>query len=489
MTLATVSEHQAPLLGLTAARLTAQYIGPVLQLGKANKKHTAAAVLAVVLAVSIWVGCASMPEPGRIALIVLALAVIGWAMTDISDTAIGLAAVSLLGATGVIGADNLYGSLGHEFIWLLVAALIIAAMLRQSGLIQRAMDRATHRVSTVKGLFLVLTLAIAATAFVIPSTSARAALFLPVYVALAERFSDPGTRRALALLFPTVILLSAGGSLIGAGAHIVAADFISHSSGTKVDFMSWALQAMPFAAATSLIAAAIVLRLFVSRENQKAKLGPAARDVAPLTTSQSILAAVVLVIVALWMTTPLHGLSMALVGTGGVALALISGLSPLKAKDAFKAVDLDMVLFLASTFALIGAITHHGVDKWLAQAMLASLPGGLRGSTLSAVVFVAVVSLLSHLVITSRSARASVLIPTVTMPLAALGHDPTLLIMVTILGTGFCQTLPVSSKPVALFASVEQPAFSNADLMRLSMYLLPMMLLALVAYGLLVWGP
>ena len=102
-------------------------------------------------------------------------------------------------------------------------------------------------------------------------------------------------------------------------------------------------------------------------------------------------------------------------------------------------------------------------------------------------IFVAAVSVLAHLIITSRSARASVLIPTVTMPLAALGHDPVQLIMVTVLGTGFCQTLTVSSKPIAIFSKLEETTFSGNDLMRLSLYLMPMMLATLVAFALVLW--
>ena len=75
------------------------------------------------------------------------------------------------------------------------------------------------------------------------------------------------------------------------------------------------------------------------------------------------------------------------------------------------------------------------------------------------------------------------------MPFAALGHDAELLVMVTIMGTGFCQTLPASAKPVAIFANAEPACFTSSDLARLSLHLLPIMLVSLVGYALLVWGP
>ena len=48
-----------------------------------------------------------------------------------------------------------------------------------------------------------------------------------------------GFTRALALLFPTIILLSAGASLTGAGATSGNCSFISRTGGREMDFLSW----------------------------------------------------------------------------------------------------------------------------------------------------------------------------------------------------------------------------------------------------------
>ena len=59
-------------------------------------------------------------------------------------------------------------------------------VLRASGLLENMVFAVLHRVGTVRCLFLRLTGVIAATGFVIPSTSGRAALMLPVFLALAR---------------------------------------------------------------------------------------------------------------------------------------------------------------------------------------------------------------------------------------------------------------------------------------------------------------
>lgn len=483
----TISDLQPAEVGAATTEALMPTMAAIINAAATHRRNLSAALLGGSAALFIWIGIDTLPAAGRMALIVLALSVIGWAMTDIPDSVVGLFAVAWLGAAGIVESKALYGTLGDDLIWLLVAALIVAAILRQSGLIDLAMDRITRRVSSVRSLFLVLTFTIAVTAFLIPSTSARAAVFLPVYLAVASRIESANVRKALALMFPTVILLSAGGSLIGAGAHMVAADFILRTSGTQPDYFGWAVQAMPFAALTSLAATLLILHLFVSPAEQASRLQPPTGAAVPTSNSQRKLAIMLTAIVGLWMTSTLHGIDVAIVGIGGIAVMLLSGVVPIKSKDAFKAVDLEMIVFIATTLVLIQALTQHGVDRWIAVSMLGALPEGIRTSTIAVVIFVAAVSVLAHLIITSRSARASVLIPTVTMPLAALGHDPVQLIMVTVLGTGFCQTLTVSSKPIAIFSKLEETTFSGNDLMRLSLYLMPMMLATLVAFALVLW--
>jgi di/tricarboxylate transporter len=396
-----------------------------------------------------------------------------------------------LAATGVLSTETLFGALGHELIWLLVAAFVISSVLRASGLLERLVFAILHRLGTVRRLFLGLTGVIAATAFVIPSTSGRAALLLPVFLALAERVERVGSERivrALALLFPTVILLSAAGSLIGAGAHIVAADFIARAANERVDYFGWAVMALPFALSSSFLAAVILQRLFLTPEEASRRLSIPPVNHGPLTPQQLAIASIAVTTVGLWVAVPVHGLSLALVALIGALALLLPGVAPLAPRDAFKAVNVELIVFLAATFAIAQALSQSSADKWLAHGVVDMLPASIGGSTPAVVALLALVSLLAHLVITSRTARATVLISALALPLAGLGHDPKLLILVTVMGTGLCQTLAASAKPVALFAQTERPTYTSGDLMRLSMALLPMMFALLVLFALVVWS-
>jgi anion transporter len=453
-----------------------------------SKRAAAGLVLAILLPGAIWLLPQELPKEGRIALIVLVLSVIGWITARLTDALVALAAALALAATGVLSTEQLFATLGHELIWLLVAAFIMSAVLRASGLLESVVFALTRRLGTVRRLFLGLAGIIAATAFLIPSTSGRAALLLPVFLALADRIGDARIVNALALLFPTVILLSAGGSLIGAGAHLVAVDFLGRAANEKVDYIGWAAMALPFALLSSFLAVHMTLRMFLTPEEASQALRIDAVQRGQLTPQQIVIGSIVMLTVLLWMAVTLHGFSMALIALIGAVVLLLPGVSPLTTREAFAAVEIELVVFLAATFAIAGALHQSGADTWLAQGLVATMPEIIARSTPMVVALVALVSLAAHLVIASRTARAAVLIPSFTLPLAGLGHDPKLLILVTVMGTGFCQTLTASAKPVALFARTERSTYTADDLLRLSTALLPMMFALLMLFALFAWS-
>ncbi|KRW94048.1 SLC13 family permease [Paracoccus sp. MKU1] len=300
---------------------------------------------------------------------------------------------------------------------------------------------------------------------------------------------DPRLRRRLALLFPTVILLSAGASLIGAGAHLLAAQAVRGATGIHLGYVEWAMLGLPVSLLASLAGAGLILWLFVPRE---ALLAPLPRIATPAPDAatrarQRRIGLVRALVVSLWLTAGLHGIGMALVALIG-ALALLTPLFTIrKPKEIFRAVDTELLLYMTATVLMAEAMVATGADRWLAEQALAALPPGLSGSLPTVVVLLSAVAVLAHLAITSRSARAAVLIPAVALPLAAMGHDPALMVMVAVMGTGFCQSMMASAKPVAIFGQAEEAGFCQRNLIRLALPLAPVVTVLLIGFALLVW--
>ncbi len=445
-----------------------------------------AAVLLAVAGGAIVTGMPALAAPGQWALGIFAAALVGWTVLDLDETPVALAAALGLLAAGATSLDSFYAGLGDEFIWLLVGAFLMAAVLQAGGLAERWALQLVHSARTPRALCLRLTLFIAATAFVVPSTSGRAALLLPVFLSLAQALAEPRLVRALALLFPSVVLLSACMSMLGAGAHLVALDFMQRLGGPVPGFGQWVLLAGPFGLLSSLLACELVLRLFLDRHERHRPLVLPAPPAKPLSRTQWGIAGVTLLALLAWATSGWHGVQAPVVAVCGAMAATLKPLTGMSLKAALAKVDWNLVLFMAATLVMGQALLASGA----ADALSRQLVGALAADRMALPVVLAVAALaalLSHLVVTSRTARATVLLPTVALPLAAAGVDASLLIFIAVIGSGFCQTLPVSAKPVAMFAAGDPPPYGGRDLLVLSAALLPALWALLMAFALVVW--
>ncbi len=455
----------------------------------ARVKQIVAAIVLAFSAMLIFLAIDGLTLNMRLTLAVFVATITAWTILDLPDTPVALAGAALLPVVGAINEDVLYRSLGNDIVWLMLAAFVVAGVLRQVGVIEQIIRRLLARLATVQGLFWALTLLIFATAFIIPSTSARAAMLAPVYLGLAAAIGHARVNRALALLFPSVILLSAGASLIGAGAHLVAAGMMERLRGQSPDFLGWIALAGPFSLLCSLFACAVLLRLFLTREERTMAIAARSPDETPtpLTRQQWIVLAITGAMILLFAAQPLHGIGMPLIGIAAALLLATERVSGLPLKAALKGVEWNLLLFLAGTLVIGEALLATGTAQVLAERVV-----GLAGSSIAAwpalvIGFAAIVATLSHLVITSRTARATVLIPALALPLAALGVDPLNLVMVVTLASGFCQTLMVSAKPVALFGAMDPPPFDQADLLRLAVVLVVPFVVLLIVFATLVW--
>jgi len=307
-----------------------------------------------------------------------------------------------------------------------------------------------------------------------------------VFLALARALAEPRLVRALALLFPSVILLSASVSMLGAGAHLVALDMMRQLGGPAPGFLGWIALAAPFGVASSLLACELILRLFLSaQERQRAlNLPPAPRT--PMTRVQRSVAVIAALTLLGWVSGGWHGIDAPVVALCGALAVTFKPLTGQDLKSTLGKVEWNLVIFMAATLVMGEALLASGAATALADALVAVLPLQ-RLPAWSGLALAALIALLAHLVVTSRTARATVLIPTVALPFAAAGNDASLLVFLVTLGSGFCQTLAVSAKPVAMFVQGAQPHLVPRDLLLLSAVLLPGLWLLLSLCAIVLW--
>ncbi|MGI5351945.1 SLC13 family permease [Streptomyces sp. CA-250714] len=447
--------------------------------------------------------CALLAVPGnfpglsgqaRVTLAVFALATCAWIGTPIDDTYVALGGGLALAVTGVISSDTLFGTLGDATVWLLICAFVLAAAVTRTGLAARAAAFLVSGARSVRQLVHLTTAALVVSAFAIPATSGRAALALPVFLALAAVLWERVRLVVmLALLFPTVILLSAVATLIGAGAHLITVSVLWESAGRHVGFTQWLLLGLPLAVVSSHLAAEVVLLTTTRRADRREGVRVTAEDIqrhsttrvtGPLSPPEARAALLLVTVVVLWCAEPLHGVSPALVALIGAVVAASPALGTVGLKDALKTVPWSLLLFMAATMAMGVALSTSGAAEWL----VGGLPGSSAVPPWAFLAAVVVVSTGAHLLLQSRSARSSVLVPLVVAAAAGAGVNPVSAALASTAAAGFCHTLPASAKPVALFADVpDTPTYTRNDLLRLSAVLAPLTALLVLLFALAVW--
>ncbi|GAA2410493.1 SLC13 family permease [Streptomyces glaucosporus] len=454
---------------------------------------TLCAALSLIAVLAVPTALPGLGGDARITLAVFALATCAWVGTRIDDTYIALGAGLALTSAGVISSETLFGTLGDETVWLLICAFVLAAAVTRSGLAGRGAVFLVTGARSVRQLVHLTTAALVATAFAVPSTSGRAALALPVFLAMAKVLAD--RRRLvvmLALLFPAVILLSAVATLIGAGAHLITVSVLEEATAVRIGFTEWLLLGLPLAVVSSHAAAEVVLLVMTRREDRRGPVRITAEDVqahsghpvtGPLSPGESRVALLLATVVALWSSESLHGVPPAVVALIGAVVATSPALGAVRLKDALRTVPWSLLLFMAATMAMGVALADSGAADWLTRGLPGDVPPWLF---LAAVV---VVSTAAHLLIQSRSARSAVLVPLVVVAAAEAGVNPVAAALASTAAAGFCHTLPASAKPVALFADLPAgtPTYTPRDLLRVAVVLAPLSAALVLLFALVVW--
>lgn len=430
-----------------------------------------------------------------VTLVVFAVAVWAWIFAPIDDTYVALGAALSLVVLGPVDADTFTGTLGDTVIWLLVGSFVIAAAVTASGLSARVAARVLTVARSPRQLVHLVTFVLLVTTFAIPATSGRAALALPVFLALATALrARPALVLALAIVFPAVILFSAIGSLLGAGAHLITSEILRTATGSGIDFLTWMMLGLPLALLWSHAAAEIALSIFTDRSERATPLALTrnmfddAGASGPLTRPQRRMIALLGIVVAAWCSEPVHGVDPAIVAMIGALIASAPRMGATTLPAAIKTIPWALLLFMAATLCLGVALTTSGAAEWFAGVVFEPIR---TAGTSAATVFVAavvVVSLLAHLFVQSRSARSAVLVPIVVASAPALGIDPAAAAFASTAAAGFCMTLTSSAKPVALFAASETvPGYSGAHLLRFSAALAPVSIALILLFSLWVW--
>ncbi|HEX7939338.1 MAG TPA: SLC13 family permease [Gemmatimonadaceae bacterium] len=408
-----------------------------------------------------------------------ALALVWWVTEPLPTYVTSLVLMLLLVFTRARGPTAVMAVLGLDVIWLNVLAFILSAMLVKTHLARRLalelLKRFGKRASWALGAFVVLQLVLAP---LIPATAARAALTLPVMLAVAAIYGSTSEHptnfgRNLFLLNLTAISILSSTVMTGSAANVMAVGFIETLGGHKVYYTDWLIASAPVAVLTVgfawLLGPRAIFRLAPTDTRPVLAAGMDAVDrervkLGALSGREWRAIGIFALVITLWATDRFHQrwfgveIGAPFAAMVGAIIALTPRVGVLEWDDTD--VPWHLMIFSAGAYAGGLALDDTGAAAWGVKRIF----GGLQLDHVAfgwAYAIVLAVMLYSHLLSTSKTVRTVIMVPLIIVMAKGLGWDPVSLALPAAFTIDWVIGLPISGKPNVILFGTNQ--YSTKD--------------------------
>ena len=248
---------------------------------------------------------------------------------------LGVVAVALLRALPI---DRALSGYADRYVWLVLAAFFISRAMIKTGLgyrIALLFVRLIGKKTLGLGYSLVFTDFILAC--FIPSTGARSGgIILPIARSVAETYEsrpEDGTEGRLgtflmSMLYQCEVILCAT-FLTGQASNAIIAGFAAKHADISLTYSVWFISAIVPSLLSLLIVPLFIYRFFPPEiketPNAVAFADRELEILGPLKSSEKILLAVFIFVVALWITAGLHGIDSTVIALFGISVLLVTG--------------------------------------------------------------------------------------------------------------------------------------------------------------------
>lgn len=340
--------------------------------------------VAVGLILWIWPVPTGVDPAGWRVLAVFAATIVGLLLRPFAMSTVVLFGLLVLVVTKTIGEtsrDALEAALvgfSNTTVWLVVAAFLIAGSVIRTGLGRRIALTLVNRLGrSERGLAYGIGLAELVLAPVIPSNTARGGgILAPIVDAVSKSVGegrDTGEARAVGryLVFAGAHfnLITAAMFLTGMAANPLVAEAAGDVAGVDFTWSMWALGAI----VPGLVAIALLPVFLHAIVKPPTFDGQAARIVArdqletmgPRTRKETILVGVLVGLVSLWATGPLHGMHVTVVALLGIAVLLATGAEKWRGLAGTWGAW-DALVWLGGLLTMANLLRDYGVIAWFA---------------------------------------------------------------------------------------------------------------------------
>ena len=337
--------------------------------------------------------------------------------------------------------DKYVNTFSSSVIWLMLGGFFLACAVTKTKLDEglfRFMLRfcGTNPKNLLIGLMLTTMLA----SMLMSNTATTAMVIAAVTPLLTTMDKKSGVAKALLLGIPMAATIGGMGTIIGTPANAIAVGALE-SEGITIGFLDWMMFGAPIALVLTIISCFALIRIFI-RDSSPISLDFMDKQETNLKgnilVQRRIVIAVIVVTILLWLTTSIHGLSVASICAVPLVVLTVSGV--LAGKD-IQSLSWDTLLLVAGGLSLGVALEQTGLLNHHAQKLIHLE----MNTTVLIFIFGFVTMAVSNIM--SNTAASTVMIP---LGMAILVGFEAEVALVVAFSASTAMLLPVSTPPNAI---------------------------------------
>ena len=433
-------------------------------------------ITGITIALLVFTLIYTMPTPiqmtgqGKAALAVFAMAFVLWVTQAIPTYASSLVAIVALVFTGGWDQASTLAVFGQDVIWLMLSAFIITAGMEKSGFANRlALFIVSKFGTTAKKALIALGVVNLLLAFVVPSTTARAAMLLPICLMILKVYkAEPGVSNfGKQLMIQEIHFnnISTSGILTATAPQILAVGYILSMAGQDVTWGQWFAASMPIAILTLIASFVIGQLLFKSEvttppttdlDHGQMSLKEQYKDLGKISANEIKALVIFFLTVFLWATDGKHlelfgfQISLVMVAVFSAALFFLPYIGILSWKESN--IPWDLMIFSCGAYAVGLALDASGAASFLLNSIFERFDLEAL-SPFALYMIIMFIASFSHLVFTSKNVRVVILLPAIILLANSLGINPVALALPACFTICDSITLPPHCKPNLIFYS------------------------------------
>lgn len=387
------------------------------------------------IAILLFPDAGGLEKEGQRCLALFAAVFLLYIFETVPAAVISLAIVPLLVILGISDVSQALAGFASASTYLVIGSFILTAAMIKTGLGKRITCHlllcvGTSPVQISLGLMAVNVIM----AFLIPSSTARTAMLLPICLSVIREYQGKDKRMYGVNLLLTLCVTSStisAGILTSTVSNPMAVEYIANAADHLVTYGEWFQWGFPPALVMTVLSWLVIQFCFRLEKpvdgRESLYLQKQLADLGPVTKQEICTSVIIAVTVVLWIFGSRWGIDSTTAALLGAVLLFLPMCSVLEWKDCQSGISISVVFVISGGISLGDAMARTGAADWLAERVFGFLNSEIS-LTLSIVLIIAVVQFM-HVFFVGTATMANAFFPILISVAARIQVSPLCIIL------------------------------------------------------------